>query len=231
MSQRFSGRPRRERDDYPTPDWVTETVIPHLKAMGANTIWEPAAGEGGMAAVLARAGFRVVSSDLKSGKDFLNEKTWPRNIARCANDVVTNPPYGGQGRMAEKFIEQALEFTRSRNGLVAMLLRPDFDSGSTRRRFFADCPAWAGKLVLLRRIEWFKSLNGMSPSENHVWYLWSWRHSGPPIIAYPEVTDASRGTRSSATVARGTPIKSGHRTRSGGAITLWSVSALSRHSV
>jgi hypothetical protein len=69
MSQRFSEYARRERDDYPTPDWVTETVIPHLKAMGANTIWEPAAGEGSMADALLSAGFRVVSTDLAKGRN------------------------------------------------------------------------------------------------------------------------------------------------------------------
>jgi hypothetical protein len=90
MSQRFSEYARRERDDYPTPNWVTETVIPHLKVLGGNTIWEPAAGDGGMADALAGAGFRVVSTDLKNGIDFLNDKTWPRNIAQRAESVVTN---------------------------------------------------------------------------------------------------------------------------------------------
>jgi hypothetical protein len=125
---------RRARDDHPTPDWVTETVIPHLKAMGANTIWEPAAGEGGMADVLVSAGFCVVSTDLKNRIDFLDDKTWP-DIAQRADAVVTNPPYGIQGKTAEKFIEQALKLTKPCNGVVAMLLKIDFDSGSTRRGF------------------------------------------------------------------------------------------------
>jgi predicted RNA methylase len=84
---------------------VTETVIPHLKAMGANTIWEPAAGEGSMAGALVSAGFRVVSTDLKNRIDFLDDKTGP-DIAQRADAVVTNPPYGIQGKTAEKFIEQ-----------------------------------------------------------------------------------------------------------------------------
>jgi hypothetical protein len=182
MPQRFSDYARRERDDYPTPDWVTGLVIPHLKVMGANTIWEPAAGEGSMADALAGAGFRVVSTDLNNGVDFLDDKTWPKTAQR-ADAVVTNPPYGKQGRTAAKFIEQALELTRPRNGLVAMLLKVDFDSGATRRRFFADCPAWACKLVLLKRILWFES-NGNTPSDNHAWFLWSWRYTGSPMIAY-----------------------------------------------
>jgi hypothetical protein len=110
--------------------------------------------------------------------------TRPGPISRNADAVVTNPPYGIQGKTAEKFIEQALRLTKPCNVVVAMLLKIDFDSGSTRRRFFADCPAWACKLVLLKRILWFESRNGVGRSENHAWYLWSWRYMGSPVIAH-----------------------------------------------
>jgi hypothetical protein len=183
MSQRFSEYLRKERDDYPTPAWVTETVIPHLKALNITSIWEPAAGEGGMAAALTRAGFIVTATDLSGGVDFLDDKAWSQAVSRC-DGIVTNPPYGLQGKLAERFIERALTLTRPNHGAVAMLLKVDFDSGLTRRRFFVDCPAWMIKLVLLRRIEWFKSLNGNTPSDNHAWYIWSWRHDGPPRLAY-----------------------------------------------
>lgn len=180
MSQRFSEYARKERDAYPTPPWVTETVVPHLKAFNVTSIWEPAAGEGGMAAVLENAGFSVTGTDLSGGVNFLDGKP---AVPRC-NGIVTNPPYGIQGKLAEKFIERALDVTRPRQGVVAMLLKVDFDSGLTRRRLFADCPAWGLKLVLLKRILWFVSTNGMGPSENHAWYVWSWRHDGPPRLAY-----------------------------------------------
>ena len=183
MPQRFSEYPRKERDDYRTPPWVTETVIPHLKALNVTSIWEPAAGEGGMAVALARAGFTVTATDLSGGVNFLDDKAWPQAVSRC-DAIVTNPPYGLQGKLAERFIERALDLTGPSQRAVAMLLKVDFDSGLTRRRFFADCPAWMTKLVLLKRIEWFKSLNGDTPSDNHAWYIWSWRHDGPPRLAY-----------------------------------------------
>jgi hypothetical protein len=181
MSQRFSEYVRKERDDYPTPAWVTETVIPHLKALKVTSVWEPAAGEGGMAAVLTRAGFTVTATDLSGGVNFLDDKA--QALSRC-DAIVTNPPYGLQGKLAERFIERALDLMRPGRGVVAMLLKVDFDSGLTRRRFFADCPAWMTKLVLLKRIEWFKSLNGNTPSDNHAWFIWSRRHDGPPRLAY-----------------------------------------------
>jgi hypothetical protein len=39
MSQRFAEYVRKERDDYPTPPWVTETVIPHLKPLNVSSTW------------------------------------------------------------------------------------------------------------------------------------------------------------------------------------------------
>jgi hypothetical protein len=64
-----------------------------------------------------------------------------------------------------------------------MLLRVDYDSAITRRHLFADCQAFATKLVLTRRIVWFEPKIA-SPSENHAWFVWSWRHEGAPTIAY-----------------------------------------------
>jgi hypothetical protein len=68
MSQRFSDYLRKERDDYPTPPWVTETVIPHLKALDATSIWDPAAGDGQIVAALRQHGFGAVGSDIIDGR-------------------------------------------------------------------------------------------------------------------------------------------------------------------
>jgi hypothetical protein len=176
MSQRFSGRARRRGDYYPTPRWVTRTLLPHVPVF-VEHVWEPAAGDGRMADVLRKHGFEVTATDIDEGDDFF-DCSIPCDL------IASNPPYGLGGRLAEKFIERALRLTRKRRGVVAMLLKVDFDSGSTRRRFFADCPAWSRKIVLLRRIQWFKSETGNSSSENHAWYIWNWRHKGSARIAY-----------------------------------------------
>jgi hypothetical protein len=66
-------------------DWVTELVIPHLKVMGADTIWEPAAGEGGMADAHTIAQASVLSPPTsRTG----SEKTWPPDIAQQADAIV-----------------------------------------------------------------------------------------------------------------------------------------------
>ena len=59
---------------------------------------------------------------------------------------------------------------------------------------FEDCPQWAKKVVLRRRIMWFPSETGDGPSDNHAWYIWDWRHEGPPTIVY--------GPNSGVTVSR-----------------------------
>jgi tRNA G10 N-methylase Trm11 len=67
------------------------------------------------------------------------------------NAIITNPPYGDDGGLACQFIEHALELVP----IVAMLLRVDFDSGVTRQHLFRNCPAFACKLSVLSRINWF----------------------------------------------------------------------------
>jgi hypothetical protein len=98
--------------------------------------------------------------------------------------IITNPPYGFGGRLALRCIERSLEITKPIGGIVAMLLKVDYDSGGTRAHVFKNCPAWAKKLVLRRRIMWFPSQNGNGPSENHAWFIWDWKHAGPPTIDY-----------------------------------------------
>jgi hypothetical protein len=64
-----------------------------------------------------------------------------------------------------------------------MLLRADFDSAATRRHLFADCPAFAKKVVLTKRIRWIEGSTG-SPSFNHAWFLWDQRNSDVPRLSY-----------------------------------------------
>jgi len=171
MSQRDSGYARRERDDYATPSWVTLALIPHLPLF-TGKVWEPACGGGKMVAALQQAGFDVVGTDITSGVDFLQQAP-PANIGA----IITNPPYA----LAREFIERALRIEGNR--IVAMLLRTDFDHAASRVHLFADCPGFAKKVVLTRRIRWFEDSEG-SPSFNHCWMVWDRQHRGPPTIAY-----------------------------------------------
>jgi hypothetical protein len=188
MSQRDSGYARKERDLYETPEWVTNALIPHI-ANWVSSVWEPAAGNRRMANVLADwvADVNLYASDIEPAEDvwagdFLSYRA-PPIVGGLTTAIITNPPYD----LALEFCEHALRLMEPTGGFVAMLLRTDFDHAKSRTHLFRDCPAFAKKLVLMKRIVWFVEDNGKpkaSPSFNHAWYIWNWRHEGPPTIAY-----------------------------------------------
>lgn len=174
VTQRISGYVRQGNDLYETPAWVVEALSPHLRALALH-VWEPAAGSGKMVEALRSLGYRVHASDLATGDDFL-KASLPSNAIQA---IVTNPPYG----IGQAFIEHALALTKPVGGVVAMLMHATYDHAKCRRHLFADCPAFALRLVLTQRIIFFEK-PGAAPSTNHCWFLWSWQHKGPPTVAY-----------------------------------------------
>lgn len=187
MSQRASGYLRKDRDLYETPEWVTHALLPHLPDY-ITTIWEPACGSGKMVRAIQAAcpGVEVWGCDIEPGDgyigaDFLGET--PRVAVEDVDAIITNPPYD----LATKFCERALQRMEVASGVVAMLLRTDFDHAKSRTHLFRDCPAFAKKLVLMKRIVWFVEDDGKpkaSPSYNHCWMIWDWRHEGRATIGY-----------------------------------------------
>ena len=178
MSQRDSGYARKERDLYETPEWVTAALIPHLPRRPVF-IWEPAEGSGKMARALIPTQSSISGSDIDRGDDFLKFRERPHPMMDA---IITNPPYD----LATEFIEHALRLVED-GGMVAMVLRTDFDHAKSRSHLFRDCPAFAKKLVLTRRIVWFEpepGAKGKSPSFNHAWFIWDWRNEGAPKLAY-----------------------------------------------
>ena len=188
MSQRNSEYERRERDLYETPTWVTRALVPHISSR-VRIIWEPACGVNGkMVEALNDKGFDVFSSDIEPNgpqmpsTDFLRQMEMPNSLPWC-DAIITNPPY----ELGTEFCEHAVRLMERAGGFVAMLMRTDFDHAKSRTHLFRDCPAFAKKVVLMKRIAWFVEANGKpkaSPSFNHAWYIWDWRHEGPPVIAY-----------------------------------------------
>ena len=174
MSQRDSGYERKERDLYETPAWVTQALMPHVPSR-IETVWEPAKGGGKMWVALsdARKFREVYGTDIDCGYDFLLQSKSEQQA------IITNPPYAD----ADKFCWHALELTCEQRGFVAMLLRTDFDHAKSRGGLFNSHNAFAKKLVLTKRIKWFEDSKGQ-PSFNHAWFIWDWRHNGPPTLAY-----------------------------------------------
>lgn len=163
MSQRVSGYARKPDEAYDTPAWVAGVIAPHLRKAGVNYIWEPAPGKGQMVNALQTQGFQVFTTN----DDFFTLEKRP-----TADALVTNPPFGPRGQTAASFIRTALGMPIP---IMAMILRIDFDSALTRADIFRDCKAFAGKIVLLRRIMWFPGESG--PSDNHAWFIWDKRQA------------------------------------------------------
>lgn len=173
MSQRWSEYARVAYDQYETPEWVTKAVAPYLPFN--VTVLEPACGSRRMVNALLDAGCSdVVGTDIQTGDDFLL-----RPHANGFGSIVTNPPFN----LANQFIEHALELMKPQRGMVAMLLRTDFDHAKTRRHLFDEHPAFSTKLVLTKRIVWFER-PGAAPSFNHAWFIWDWQHQGTPTLAW-----------------------------------------------
>jgi hypothetical protein len=187
---------RIERDFYPTPSWaVTEALAEHVDLAGAR-IWECACGNGQMSEALKAASASVFSSDIQdhgyAGFDAVVDFVDGPHPDIRFNAVITNPPFGNRGKLAERFIETGLRRIAD-FGFMALLLPADFDSAKTRRHLFAGCPHFAGKIILTKRIVWFANPDPKreNPKENSAWFLWSRNviRGRPPIIRYaPKAT-------------------------------------------
>lgn len=89
--------------------------------------------------------------------------------------IITNPPYDDKdsGVTAEKSLRHALRLMEAEKGMVAMLLRHEFDCGKKRRDLFEDHPAFMAKITLRFRPRWIEGTTG-SPRHNYAWYVWDW---------------------------------------------------------
>ena len=187
MAQRQSGYERVKNDFYPTPEWVTEALLfcsPRFEHPRSWYVWENADGSSAISNRLKKHidMKRVWGTDITGSPsvDFLSPGV--RLPDRRINAIITNPPF--QKKICEAFIRKSLELMRPQNGVVAMLLRIDYDSAVTRGDIFDECPAWSHKLILTKRIKWFDHGSPHGPSENHAWYVWDWSHSGPSFNVY-----------------------------------------------
>lgn len=87
-------------DEYYTPDYIVEVLIPFLKKRGFKTIWCPCDKEWSeYVKVLKNSGFEVIHTHIEDGQDFL---TYKPNFEFDA--IVTNPPFSLKNEIIEKCI-------------------------------------------------------------------------------------------------------------------------------
>lgn len=180
---------RIQGEKYFTPAWVTQSL---LSAESFGKVWDPAGGDGGIVRALPTNMISLATDIVPDAADVFEQ-----DFFDCADsdgwDIVTNPPYGKQSRLAVRFIEHALKLTRPYGGKVAMLLKVGFDSADGRRHLFADHPAFAVEYRLTKRIRWTNfDQKDNGPTENHFWAVWDWRkRPGPAVKAYLPLAGAN----------------------------------------
>jgi hypothetical protein len=130
-------------DFFPTPPWATRTLIHHvfpklgIDIENIGMIWEPACGEGHMAAVLAEiSSAEVIATDIfdygfgKAPVDFLNREPY----VGSPDWIITNPPF----KVALEFALRALDLAHRG---VALLVRTVWLEGGERyKRLFGSTP-------------------------------------------------------------------------------------------
>ena len=175
---------RREPPDaldyFPTPPWATRAlfrhVLPALSVDAIGRVWEPACGEGHVAAVIAEfAGSPVLASDIYSygygtaPHDFLHDDPLTQ-----ADSIITNPPFS----IAREFTVRALDLA---NGGVAMLVRTQWIEGAGRyKKLFRDRPP----MLYAPFVERVPMVKGRwdpdaSTATAYAWFVWCIRASGP----------------------------------------------------
>jgi hypothetical protein len=180
---------RREPPDaldyFPTPPWATRALFRHvLPAFGIDAIgrvWEPACGEGHMAAVIAEfTRSPVTASDLynygfgSALHDFLHD-----DPPTAPDWIITNPPFS----VAHEFTLRALDLA---NDGVAMLVRTQWIEGLGRyEKLFRDRPP-ALYAPFVERVPMVKGRwdPDASTATAYAWFVWCRRASGPARIVW-----------------------------------------------
>lgn len=164
-------------EKYFTPAWVTLALL-SVETFGR--VWDPGAGAGNIVDAIPGAW----GSDVEPDAPHIIERDFFTCQDGGGHDIITNPPYGTQSRLAVRFIERALALTQPHGGKVAMLLKVGFDSADGRRNLFETHPAFAVEYRLTKRIRWTNfEQKDSGPTENHSWFLWDWRKRlGTPAI-------------------------------------------------
>lgn len=87
-------------DEYYTPDYIVEVLVPFLKKKGFKTIWCPCDKEWSeYVKVLSANGFNVIHTHIDDGQDFL---TYEPDFEFDA--IVTNPPFSIKNKILDKCV-------------------------------------------------------------------------------------------------------------------------------
>ena len=171
---------RSEHDNYPTPEWVVNLIVPVVNQCRDLPIFDPAAGGGALLKPFKAQGRCVSGMDIRSFPrlvalnieqgDFLEAPLPTDGLSRI---VVMNPPYGGAKNLAQRFLEKTLQWCGPEGSVFALL----------RLNWIADGGKLHGRHALMRRIGTpdvyvltkrpsFTG-DGKTDASAYAWFVWS----------------------------------------------------------
>ncbi len=184
MSRRLL--PTQSLDFFPTPPWATRAFMHEILlarlATPRSRVWEPAAGEGHMAKILAEGFDEIFGSDVHdygegySQGSFVGGGFDQAQAPWAADWIITNPPFN-------LAIEFALRAMQEATVGVALLVRSNWAEGGERYRdLFAPYPP----TLIAQYAERVPMVAGRydpeaSTATSYAWFVWtraSWRGLG-----------------------------------------------------
>ncbi len=88
-------------DEYYTPDYVVEILVPFLKEKRFKTIWCPCDKEWSeFVKVFRKNGFKVIHSHIDENKNFLDYE--PKEDYDC---IISNPPFSIKNKIIQRCID------------------------------------------------------------------------------------------------------------------------------
>ena len=155
----YDWRTRPATDFYPTPHEVTQALLNFLEIEKDAKIWEPACGDGHMVKSIQANGYTVVSGDIRTGQDFLQQDH------NGCDWIITNPPFC----IAESFIRHAASMPLDG---FALLLKSQYWHSANRLKLFNEIkPAFV--MPLTWRPDFLFGSKSGSPTMEVLWTVWT----------------------------------------------------------
>ncbi len=175
------------RDLFSTPNYATKLLIPFIPK-NITHVWECAAGGLKISKVLKAAGYKVLSTDIKTDVDGITYYNFVHDILRTdilnKNNyvIITNPPYS----LKKQFINTAIEY----NVPFAFLIPFDMSG------FMVECFKLGMQgIVPSRRINYITP-TGLSEKSGHTSYYHSfwftWKFELKDQLTFVDLTNEMR---------------------------------------
>ena len=180
---------REENDFYATDPKAAYDLLkaePEIFADKSVPIWECACGQGHLADVFVRLGYKVRKSDIidRIGNGSVEVLDFLGMDERCFEEwpgsIITNPPY----KFCTEFVLRALDLVVP-GGVVCMFLKLQTLEGKDRYdKLFRDNPPYRVH-VYVSRIQCAK--NGVfsgSSAVCYAWFVWKKGYKGDTVVRW-----------------------------------------------